>query len=1067
MNRRGIALLVAGILAGCSPTVPPDVQVEADRIDQRVDFNFDVKPILSDRCFKCHGPDGNTRVEDIRFDTPEGIRASRGAMRERILHDDPEVRMPPLESNLTLSAREKAVLVKWIEQGAEYEPHWAYQQPTRPVPPTFDAGEWPGAEAEAASVDRDWPGGAIDAFVLRELQALELRPAPAADPLTWLRRVRFTLTGLPPTTEEIASFEKDSGPDARLAVIDTLLASPAYGERMAVEWLDLARYADSHGYQDDGWRNMWPWRDWVIDSFNRNQPFDEFVTWQLAGDLLPEATREQILATGFNRNHLQSQEGGIVLEEYRVDYVADRTNTFGKAFLGITAECSRCHDHKYDPVSQEEYYGLFAFFNQVNEVGNIPYAGEASPTVLLVDSLTESELTGIRAEIRRLEGLTDPADGAFDAPFEDWLSEQTTDDLLEARGLIAHFPLEGLREVDDLMRFDDVAAAGETGYFWGDRDRLPRTVEGVVDSALVLQGDGWLDTGNTRFRFERSDPFTLDLWIRLEEAIAGPLFGKSGGLFNGNRGYLAVINPDLTLTAGLYHVLPNDALEVRTERSLSVGQWQRVTMTYDGSSRAEGLRLYLDGELVPTRTLIDNLQQSIAYTVDPFTADSTNWGDPGNLRIGFIETNQPMLSGAAVDEFKVFDRALTPAEISGRPPHVEDLRRYFVTTVSPRYRSLFADLTALRAQENRLLTRTPSVMVMADAAEKRETFLLNRGAYDQPLRPVEFATPQAILELPETAPQNRLGLAEWLFDEANPLTARVAVNRLWQMVFGRGIVATPDNFGSQGALPTHPELLDWLAIEYRESGWDTQHMLRLMLSSSTFAQSSVPSPEAMERDPENTLLSAGPARRLSAEMMRDQALAASGLLIPKIGGPPVKPYQPDGLWAALATRNGTRYERDTGESLYRRSLYTLWKRTVPPPMMTTFDASERNLCVVQRQSTSTPLQALVLMNDPQFFEAARVLGERMIRESGGGDAERIDLGFRLLTGRGATTEELESLLELLAEQRSAFRGRPGDARAVLATGESPRDRKIPAPEAASFAVVASTIMNFDGATTLR
>ncbi|NNE68761.1 MAG: DUF1549 domain-containing protein, partial [Rhodothermales bacterium] len=463
MIRPAHALLASIFIVGCSPSLPAEVEVEIDRLPETVSFNFDVKPILSDRCFTCHGPDANTRVEDIRFDTPEGIRASRGDMRERILSGDPEVRMPPPESNLTLSAQEKAVLVRWLEQGAGYESHWAYQPPIRP---------------DAPAVDDNWSRGAIDAFVLDGLRAQDLEPAPEAEPLTWLRRVRFTLTGLPPTDEEIQAFSRDSGPEARQTVIDRLMASPAYGERMAVDWLDLARYADSHGYQDDGWRNMWPWRDWVISSFNRNQPFDEFVTWQLAGDLLPEATREQILATGFNRNHLQSQEGGIVLEEYRVDYVADRTNTFGKAFLGVTAECSRCHDHKYDPVSQEEYFGLFAFFNQVNEVGNIPYAGEASPTVLLVDSLTESELSGIRQEIRRLEELTDPDHPSFDEPFEIWRAERTEVTPLDPKGLIAHFPLDGFREVDDLLRFDEIAADGETGYFWGDRDRLPHTVEG-------------------------------------------------------------------------------------------------------------------------------------------------------------------------------------------------------------------------------------------------------------------------------------------------------------------------------------------------------------------------------------------------------------------------------------------------------------------------------------------------------------------------------------------------------------------------------------------------------------
>ncbi|MFT4605435.1 MAG: hypothetical protein ACI9W4_002174, partial [Rhodothermales bacterium] len=738
MPRALLIVIAVSLITGCGPNRPPEVALAYEQLPAQIDFNFDVKPILSDRCFKCHGPDNNTRIEDIRFDTPEGIRASRKHIAGRILHPDVEQRMPPPQSNLTLSAREKAVLVKWVEQGAKYESHWAFEVPTRPDVPRTGPARSAGVAVGVVSPPESWPSSDIDWFVLQGMEARSLAPAAEAHELTWLRRVTFTLTGLPPTGAEMAAFaaaaegrpSAEALAKARRKVIDRLMASAAYGERMAVDWLDLARYADSHGYQDDGWRNMWPWRDWVISAFNRNLSYDDFVTWQLAGDLFPEASHEQILATGFNRNHLQSQEGGIVLEEYRVDYVADRTNTFGKAFLGITTECSRCHDHKYDPVTQDEYFGLFAFFNSVNEVGNIPYAGEASPTVLLVDSLSAGHLDSIREEITRLEAVTDPSDSDYDAGFADWLTSRDTKEALEPVGLIAHFPLEGFHDVDDVARFDDVAAAGETGYFWGDRDKLPNTVVGVVDSALVLRGDGWLDTGNARFRFERSDPFTLDLWVRLDSPDAvGPLFGKSGGLFNGNRGYLAVINPDRTLTAGLYHVLPNDALEIRTEDSLRVGVWQRVTMTYDGSSRADGLRLYLDGTAMPTRTLADNLKQSIVYTVDAFSGDSTNWGDPGNLRVGFVESNQPTLSGAAVDEFRVFDRALSAAEISGHPPQSEDLRRYFVTTTSLRYRTAFAELTALRAQENRVLTALPSVMVMADMPVPRETFLLHRGAY--------------------------------------------------------------------------------------------------------------------------------------------------------------------------------------------------------------------------------------------------------------------------------------------------------------------------------------------------
>ncbi|MBO6574458.1 MAG: DUF1553 domain-containing protein [Rhodothermales bacterium] len=1042
------APIVLLLLVACAAPVPEDVSREIALLPERVDFNFHVKPVLSDRCFKCHGPDANTRVEDIRFDTPRGIRASRKHIARRILAEDPEVRMPPPESNLTLSARDKAVLLRWVDQGAPYADHWAHETPVRPVVPVP-------ARAAGLSAGSEWPAQPIDRFLRAAQEQRGLEPAPPAAPETWLRRVHFVLTGLPPSPSAVESFM--AGEETREEVVDALFASPAYGERMAVDWLDLARYADSHGYQDDGWRNMWPWRDWVISAFNRNMPYDQFVTWQLAGDLLPEPTREQLLATGFNRNHLQSQEGGIVLEEYRVDYVADRTNTFGKAFLGLTAECARCHDHKYDPMSQEEYFGLFAFFNSVNEVGNIPYAGEASPTVVLTDSLTEAELAGLREEIAELEGLVDPSHARWDLGFSRWDAPGR----LEPVGLIGHFPLDGFELVDDIYRLED-RASDETAYFWGDTDKLPHVVAGVVDSALVLRGDGWLDTGNQRFRFDWQDPFSIEVQVkRLSHNAIGPLMGKSGGLMNGNRGYMMYIDPDGRLRAGLFHVAPDNGLEVVSRDTVGTGDWERITMTWDGSGTADGLRLYRNGLLMETDVLVDRLEQSIAYTVDPFTQDSTNWGDPGNLRLGFTETNQPMLKEAALDEFRVWDRALTAGEISGHPPSAEEARAFFVTVYGEDYPELHARLTALRARKNRLLTHTPSTMVMRERNAPRQTHLLNRGAYDEPRQRVEHATP--LVPYPDDAPRNRLGLAEWLFQPDHPLTARVAVNRLWQQVFGIGLVSTSDNFGSQGALPSHPELLDWLAVEFQESGWDIQHMLRLMLLSETFAQSSLGD---TAEDSDNTWLARAPVRRLSAEMMRDQALAASGLLVRDIGGPPVRPYQPEGLWAQLATRNAVRYEADSGEKLYRRSLYTIWKRTVPPPMMLTFDATERNLCTVQRQSTSTPLQALVLMNDPQFVEAARVLGEKLVREYDEPIA-RVRHGFLALTGRPPSTEEQDALLTLATEQAAAYARSPRDARALLEVGEYPRDRSLRPSEAATWAVVASTIMNFDGATTLR
>ncbi len=1068
MNRY-IFLAVLLLATGCSVDKPDSILEAEAHIPETVSFAFDVRPILSDRCYACHGPDAEGRVTDLHFDTPEGLDAALSESRRsravkggnlggselyhRILSDDPEFKMPPPESNLSLTIEEKAILIRWIEQGGDFEPHWALTPPSQPAVP---------------STDSSWPNDDLDRFILAQIERSGFAPNEAASKEQWLRRVTFDLTGLPPTISELDLFLADESSGTFEKVADRLLATATYGEHMTVDWLDLARYADSHGYQDDGWRNMWPWRDWVIKAFNENMPYDEFVTVQLAGDLLPAPTRDQILATGFNRNHLQSQEGGIVLEEFRVDYVADRTDTFGKAFMGITTECARCHDHRYDPVSQEEYYELFSFFNSVNEIGNIPYAGEASPTVILTSPEEDERLEEIKAALTELEPLLDTGHERYATAFQSWLPSHGD---IVPRGMTAHYPMEAFVEQNDLLTLEDLVQPDSAGYFWGNKDRLPPIVEGIDGKAMTLVGDGWLDMGNKRHHFDRTDPFSLSLWFRIDdESTYGPLLAKTSGLFDGDRGYHTFLNNDHTLTARMVHVGPDNELTIQTQDSVSTGSWHHIVMAYDGSSRASGLELYLDGTPMPIRVLSDNLRQSTTVTIDPTTGDSTNWAGPGDLRIGLSDTNQRMLEGVTVDEFKVFARALTLPEVnllSGRKAGKEGLIDYFVETVASNYEEIRYQVRALREEENTILTHAHEVMVMSDLAEPRSTFVLNRGQYDQPTSPVKPGTPKAVLPFSDDLPKNRLGLATWLFEEDHPLTARVAVNRLWQTIFGTGIVSTPDNFGSQGALPTHPELLDYLALQYRDSGWNTKAMLRRLVLSATYRQSSIVPTYELEADPNNELYARGPDRRLTAEMMRDNALATSGLLVHQIGGPPVKPYQPAGLWKEQATRNGTEYVQDHGESLYRRSMYTVWKRTTPPPAMMNFDTSERNLCSIKRQSTSTPLQALVLMNDPQFVEASRILAERMILEGGPSDADRISFGFRALTSRSPNEGELETLTELLRLETQSFRQNPEAASLLLKTGEYPRSLSLDASEVAAYATVASTIMNFDATTILR
>lgn len=1080
-----LAAVFTGAVA-CSPRAPqvaglPDV----------VDFNFHVRPILSDRCFKCHGPDDRTRKAGLRLDTKNGPFAKlesghyavvpgstrRSELVRRILSTDPQVMMPAPESHLVIDDYERAVLVRWIEQGARWKPYWAFLPPVKPAVPSV-ADARPGRHE-------------IDAFVVSSLEPHGVSPAPEASRETLIRRATFDLTGLPPTLAEIDAFVTDTSPGAWETVVDRLLASLAHGERMASEWLDLARFADSHGYQDDGMRDMSPWRDWVIAAFNRNLPFDQFITWQLAGDLLPGATDEQILATAFNRNHMQSQEGGIVPEEYRTEYVVDRVNTFGRAFLGVSVECARCHDHKYDPVLQKEYFQLYAFFNSVNETGQIPYSGIPSPTLVLKDDAARAKLAALAAAIGPLAAEADVNAPRYDAAYSAWLQRLATvpaERRIEPRGLVVHLPLEGsvqtmVTEGKEKKRVPKVIfanAIGKPASLGGDRDRVPVTIDGRVGLAQRLVGDSFIEIDRPVGAFERNHPFSFAIWYRLEkDTAAGPLVTHSGGLFDGNRGYELVIHKGGTLSAALHHVFPDNSIEIETTAPLGANAWHHVAVTYDGSSRAAGLRLFLDGAPAATRVVVDHLERSILHA-----GDRKNWMGPHALRIG--RRHDETLSDVSVDEFRLYDRDLTPLEVAGIAGAADPLgeilrtaaadrtaaaraalREEYVRRHVPAREGVVARLAALRGEENTLLTSLPEVMVMRELPQPRPTFVLARGAYDAPTTRVEPGVPPSILPFPAALPKNRLGLAKWLLDPRHPLTSRVIVNRTWAMFFGNGIVATPEDFGSQGQLPSHPELLDWLATTFVESGWNLKALERRILLSATYRQSSIASATLREEDPANRWLARGPSYRRTAEQIRDNALAVSGLLVSRIGGRSVYPYQPPGLWEELATRNATTYTQGHGDDLHRRSLYSVWKRSTPPPAAISFDAPERLYCVARRQRTSTPLQALVLLNDPQYLEAARVLGERMVRDGGRTPSERIAMGFRLVTGRRPEARELALLEALQAAECASFTARPRAARAMLAVGEHPRDQSLDPGDAASYAVVASTMLSMDEALNKR
>jgi hypothetical protein len=1049
----------------------------SDVAPERVDFNLHIKPVLSDRCFKCHGPDANKRKADLAlhvrdgFFTPPGgkegrapvvpFKPERSELYRRISSGDPEYRMPPPESHLQLSDDEIRLIERWIEEGAGWKPHWAFIPPQKPALP---------------EIQSDWPANPIVRFVLRQLQKKGLRPSPAADRETLIRRVTFDLTGLPPGLEEIGQFLSDSSAGAYETLVDRLLASPAYGERMATEWLDVARYADTYGYQADNYRPMWYWRDWVISAFNRNLLFDAFITWQIAGDLLPGATRVQILATGFNRNHQQNAEGGIVNEEFRVEYAADRTNTLGKALLGITLECARCHDHKYDPISQKEYYQLFSFFNNVDEAGQITWSmfDIPSPTLLLTTPEDGKILQQLDEEISQKTESISRLRESEQAHFHQWLAGTEVKADAQPRGLIAHFPLDDFTDLKNRLNPEqsgEIADAVTLKRASAD----PEVVNGKVNKALKLNGDDLLNFPEVG-EFLRANPFSIALWVYIPGDLKkGVVFHSNrGGIIYAFKGYQLSVEGD-RFDIRLAHTFPYNSIHLESSQPVPRDKWVHLLLTYDGSSKASGVTLYKYGEKQPLRILRDNLYKEIAFVHEE------ERGIKNNLRVGGRWRSKG-LTGGMVDELLVFDRELTALEASQiagnplqempgkRPDNLNPEERqllfdYYLANHSDRYQQLLKELGQLRLRRNACVEEIEEAMVMAEMPVPREAYVLKRGVYDEYGEPVSPGAPEHILPFPQDLPENRLGLARWLIHPQNPLTARVVVNRYWQQYFGRGLVLTSEDFGNQGDLPSHPELLDWLAVHFMESGWDVKAMQKTIVMSATYRQSSRADSALLEMDPENILLARGPKKRLSAEMLRDQALAASGLLVRKIGGPSVKPYQPDGLWSFGQGHN--KYEPDKGDNLYRRSLYTFWKRTVPPPTMNMFDAPERSYCVVRREQTTTPLQMLALMNDPQFLEASRVLAEKALLSERHSDVERITRMFRQLTSRQPTAQELDLLVRLLADQKDIFRDGAEKANGLLQQGEYALNPSLRKDELAAYTVIASTIMNFDASVVLR
>ncbi len=964
-----------------------------------VQFNRDVRPILSDKCFACHGPDAKAKGIALRLDSEEAAKRAivpgdvlGSKLIRRITAATPAMRMPPVSAGVVLTAGEIETLRAWVGQGAKWEGHWSFLAPVKKP-------------------------GMIDSFIRERLSREGLALSPAAPMETLIRRATLDLTGLPPTVAELKteSYEK---------LLDRLLASPRFGERMAARWLDAARYADTNGYQYDGERVMWRWRDYVIESFNKNKPFDKFVVEQIAGDMLPNATFEQKLATGFNRNHRGNTEDGIVAEEYAVEYVVDRIETTSAVFMGLTMGCARCHNHKYDPVTQKEFYQMFAYFNNVPERGRAMKYGNSPPLMAAPTAAQSAKLAVMDGEIGSLEAGLKPLSRAA------WEKGLSATDVWAPYG-----------ERDAAFSFDDGGAAGRLG---GAR---------LFDGTVVEKGPA--KSG----RFDIEDRFTISAWVNGNGTIAAR---KANDGFQSKGIGLFVLDGKVG-----FHIVSqweSDALKVETEAVLGEG-WHHVAVAYAGTRMAENALIYVDGKLARTKIVSDTLYRPFTNAAGKFDASLTVGGGAGmDKRFrGLLDEVRVYGRELRAEEIGMMAAGRTLAELAGLTSRAaleeRQLELAFLET-----QATWKRIQELRIEKERFERTFPSVMVMAESPVQKKTNLLVRGAYDKPGDEVSPGLPAALPPMPAGASNNRLGFAQWLVDKRNPLTARVTVNRFWQSLFGTGLVKTAEDFGQQGEWPSHPELLDWLAVDFVENGWDVKALLKKIMRSETYRQSSKVTPALMAKDPDNRLLARGPRIRMAAEMVRDSALFEAGLLHEQLGGPSVMPYQPDGLWKDVIMQDFD-YVQAKGPDLYRRGLYTFWKRTAAPPMMMNFDASQREACMVRENRTNTPLQALNLMNDVTFLEAARFIGQRMILEGGQGKDDRLRHGFRIVAGRAPTEKEMGVLRGSLAYHSDYFASHVTEREEYLSYGDTPSLPALDRNELAGYAAVASLLMNTDEAIT--
>lgn len=1023
----------------------------------KIQYNRDIRPILSENCYQCHGPDKNHRKAGLRLDVKEepfkkldsGETAiipgdiEKSALIKRICTTDDDDVMPPTKTGKKLSVAQIETLKQWIKDGAEWQGHWAYQKIEKPAAPEVK--------------NKAWTRNDIDAFILARLEKEGLDPSSEAEKVALIRRLSLDVVGLPPTIDEVDAFLADNSQNSYEKLVDRLLASPQFGERMAQHWLDLARYADTNGYHIDNHRDMWKWREWVINAYNQNKPFDQFVVEQLAGDLLPDATLEQRIASGFNRNGMVNFEGGADPDEYQSKYVVDRVATTANVFLGSTLGCAECHDHKYDPFTNKDFYRFYAFFNSIPEQGLDGNTDNPKPFLRVPTEEQGAKLVELLAKIPEAESASRKREEELTKAQLDWEKETAskTNDFPEVPGILA------LYTFDDTVESSPLGRSQKSSAYKGTTN-APAFGEGLLGKSLRLEANNTYVDGANTGDFERNEAFSVSAWVKYEDK-GGVIVSKMDESV-GFRGWdFGIV--DNKAWMHLINAWDTNAIKVTTKDNIPAGSWQRLTATYDGSSKAAGVKIYLNGKLLALEINNDKLSASINTSVP--------------LIIGRRQTGLQFKGN--LDDLRLYTRALTEveaAQLAGRPlfqiaqlgrdKQSAEQKKY----LAAHYRENFGaaakaaeqHLAKLKADREQLYKDMPQTMVMEEMAEPRQTHILVRGDWRNKGELVTPGVPAVFPQLPTNAPANRLTLAKWLVSPDQPLMARVVVNRYWQMLFGTGLVKSSNDFGSQGEWPSHPELLDYLAADYM-SDWNTKRALKQMLMSATYRQENKVTPQLLERDAYNRLLARGPRIRLDAETIRDNALAISGLLNPKIGGKSVYPYQPPGLWEAIGfgdSFSSQSYHQSHGPDLYRRGLYTYWKRSLHYTSFATFDAPNREVCTSQRARTTTPLQSLVLMNDPAYVEAARGLGQRVLTKCKDRPLQdQLTYAFRLTLARKPKPEELQILERLYKDQKENFARNPESAKSLLKVGESPVPEKLDEADLAAWTALSNVLLNLD------